>query len=275
MMIALDSHYTIGKLHLFCEDYVSQGWEPCPHVILADGCSAVRDSDVGARLLVLNARRLLPRFALASLDEDSRVARHWRLGRRIVRRAARQARDLGMDESILDATLLMAWCDGSTVYVHLYGDGCIAARRADGGVAAIQVEYAENTPYYLSYLLDRERGALYREAIGDPRVAQSIRYFSETSLSTRLEQFDTPITFSFNLEAFPTVVVATDGLGSFVNAETSERLDVWSVARTLLDFQGFGDGFVKQQLRKVLVEYGRQRVLNLDDIGLGAFVRTD
>ena len=59
MKLALDSHYTIGKLHLCCEDYGCHGRTPLPHVILADGCSAAPDSDVGARLLVLNARRLL------------------------------------------------------------------------------------------------------------------------------------------------------------------------------------------------------------------------
>ena len=61
MTVALDSYYTIGKVHLYCQDYVFQGWKPVPHVILADGCSASPNSDVGARLLVLNARRELER----------------------------------------------------------------------------------------------------------------------------------------------------------------------------------------------------------------------
>lgn len=201
MTITLDSHYTIGQLHLFCQDYVCHGWEPYPYVILADGCSAEPDSDVGARLLVLNARRLLPRFMAAATDEVGRRACHWRLGRRIVRRAARQARELGAD-SALDATLLIAWCDGATVYVHLYGDGCLAARRADGGIMAIQIEYAGNAPYYLSYLLNRERWALYQVAIGDPLAAQSVGYLNETGTTTRLERFDAP-SCSASPEYFP------------------------------------------------------------------------
>lgn len=275
MKIALDSHYTIGKLHLLCQDYVCQGGEPFPYVILADGCSATPDSDVGARLLALNARRLLPGFALAASDETERNARHWRLGRRIARRAARQARDLGMDPTVLDATLLVAWCEGETVFVHLYGDGCIAVRRADGEVAAIQVEYAENAPYYLSYLLDSERCALYREVIGDPAVARTVRYLNETGVTTRLEAFDSPTVFGFSLAVLPVVAVATDGLSSFVNAETRERLDVLPVARDLLDFSDLRDDFVGRRLRQVLADYGRQRVFNVDDIGLGAFVGKD
>lgn len=272
MMIALDSHYTIGRLHLYCQDYVCQGWAPFPYVILADGCSAAPDSDLGARLLALNARRLLPWFALPVADEAERVARHWRLGQRVIRRAARQVRDLGVDEDVLDATLIVAWCDGATVYVHLYGDGCIAVRRADGETSVIQIEYAENAPYYLSYLLDRERHALYQAAIGDPAIAQTIHYLNETGLSTRLEPFDSPTLFNFSLATLPTVAVATDGLYSLVSAETGNRLDVLSVAQVMLDFGDPDPGFIQRQVRQVLADYGRQRVFNLDDLSLGAFV---
>ncbi len=275
MMIALDSHYTIGRLHLLCQDYVCQGWKPFPYVVLSDGCSAAPDSDLGARLLTLNARRLLPWFALPVANEAERVDRHWRLGRRIVRRAARQARDLGINEDVLDATLLVAWCAEDTVYVHLYGDGCIAARRADGEIAVIEVEYAENAPYYLSYLLDQERHDLYASAIGDPSIAQSVHYLSETGATRRLEPFNTATVFSFSLAALPTVAIATDGLHSLVNAETGDRLGTLPVARELLDFADINDGFVTRRLRQALVGYGRQGVFNFDDLSLGAFVKVD
>lgn len=273
MTLFLDSWYTIGKLHLFCEDYVCLGEQPFPYLILADGCSAAPDSDLGARLLALNARRLLPWFAFGAVNEAERTARHWRLGRRMIRRAARQARDLGLDEGVLDATLLIAWCEGDAVHVHLYGDGCIITRSVAGAVAAIQVEYAENAPYYLSYLLDAERGALYREAIGDARTGQNVRYLHDGGVTLRQEPFDAPTVFSFNLTTFPTVAVATDGLHSFMNMDTGERVELLEVARRLLDFPNLNAGFVKRRTHEVLAEYGRKRVVNLDDLGWGAFVR--
>ncbi len=273
MTLHLDAYYTIGKLHLFCEDYVCQGRQPFPYIILADGCSAAPDSDLGARLLTLNARRLLPQFALGDCDETGQAARHWRLGRRIIRRAARQARDLGLDEGVLDATLLVAWCVDDTVYVHLYGDGCIATRNRAGDVAAIQVEYAENAPYYLSYLLDGERLALYREAIGDPRIAQSVHYLHDNSATLRQASYDTPTAFSFNLTTFPTVAVSSDGLHSFINADTGERADLLQTTQRFLDFPNLDPGFVKRRTRDVLFEYSRRRMVNLDDLGWGAFVQ--
>ena len=272
MRLALDAYYTIGKSHLFCQDYASRGIEPVPYVILADGCSAVPDTDLGARLLALNARRLLPQFARAVADQHQRAIQHERLGERIVRRAARQTRDLGLDTAVLDATLLVAWCHGETVYAHFYGDGCIAARRADGTVIAIEIEYAENAPYYLSYRLDPEREALYQAAIGDPATAQRVHCWSKTGVTIRREPFDAPILFHFDLAEFPRVMVATDGLHSLVNVATRERLDSLTVARELLDFHHFEGPFVQRRLRELLAEYRQQRVLNLDDIGVGAFV---
>ena len=270
--LLLDAYYTIGRLHLFCQDYALYGLEPVPHLILADGCSAAPDSDLGARLLALNARRLLPRFARAA-NELERLARHWPLGQRIVRRAARQARDLGLDHAVLDATLLIAWCDGSTVHVHLYGDGCLAVRRADGGVATIEVEYAENAPYYLSYLLEPERWALYQEAVGKPATAQRVHSQSDAGENIRRERFDAPAVFNFDLAAFPVVAVATDGLHSFVAVETGARLDLQAVAREMLDFPNLDGAFVQHRLRETLAKYAQRRVFNVDDIGLGAFVR--
>ncbi|MFZ1492548.1 MAG: protein phosphatase 2C domain-containing protein [Candidatus Competibacter denitrificans] len=274
MMIALDSHYTIGRLHWYCQDYLFQGGEPFPHVILSDGCSASPNSDIGARLLVLNARRELARFARVAADEAQRAALHWRLGRRIVRRAARQAHELGLNPEVLDATLLIAWCDGTMVRVHLYGDGCIVTRRADGQLTAIQVDYAENAPYYLSYLLDPARNVFYQEAIGDSAVAQSISTLrGPTEVIKRHEPFDNPLVFSFDLADFPLVAVATDGLGSFVEARTQQRVPLWDVLPTVLNFSRYEDTFVREHLEKALAELGERFMFNVDDISLGIFAR--
>ncbi len=270
-----DSYYTIGRMHWYCDDYVFQGVEPFSHIILADGCSASANSDLGARLLVLNARRELAQFAQFPTDEIERDAFHWRLGRRIVRRAARQIQDLGLDFSVLDATLLVAWCDGATVYIHLYGDGCIATQSIDGDLQIIDIEYAENAPYYLSYLLDTERRAFYQEAVGDLAIAQAISCVSTTAgLSTHYEVFDRPLIFSFDLAAFPMVAIATDGFHSFVNAESGHRIDLLEVAQTLLDFPNYEGAFVRDRIEKSLVEFSKRLIFNLDDLSLGVFAKT-
>lgn len=84
-----------------------------------------------------------------------------------------------------------------------------------------------------------------------------------------------PLVFSFSLDAFPTVAVATDGLQSFVSASTSERLSVRDVTREMLEFDRSQDRFVQRRLHELLLEYSKQLVFNLDDLGIGIFTRTE
>ena len=271
--LRLDSYYTIGQWHLYCQDYTLHGVAPVPHLILADGCSSAPGSDLGARLLALSARRSLLDFVGATRLADQK-ARHWPLGQRIVRRAARQARILGAELDVLDATLLVAWCDGDQVWVHVYGDGCLVLRDVQERLTAIRIEYAENAPYYLTYLLDQERQAIYREAIGKPRSAQRIHQHSEAALSQfQTYPFDHPAVFNFDLTEFPLIALATDGLDSFMTAETGERLPLLDVARPILDFSEHEGAFVQSHLYETLISFARRRTFNIDDIGLGVFVR--
>lgn len=271
--LRLDSYYTIGQWHLYCQDYALHGVEPVPYLILADGCSSAPGSDLGARLLTLSARQLLSRFISAASASDQ-AARHWELGEQIIRRAARQARALGVEQDALDATLLVAWCDGAQVRTHLYGDGCLVLRDRQQRLSAIRIEYAENAPYYLSYLLDAERQALYREAVGKPQFAQRIHQYAET-VANRFEAhpFDAPAMFAFDLAEFPLVALATDGLDSFMAADSGERIALLEVARAVLEFPEYDGAFVQNHLYETVIALARQRAFNIDDIGLGAFVR--
>ena len=158
--------------------------------------------------------------------------------------------------------------------MHLYGDGCIATRRADGELTVIEVEYAENAPYYLSYLLEPDRQVLYQEAVGNPEAAQTIHYRSQAAdVSSRQERFDTPVAFSFDLATFPTVAVATDGLHSFISAETGQRVELLEVAQAMFDFGDLQGTFVMDRLQNTLIEFGNRLLFNLDDLSVGAFVK--
>ena len=41
----------------------------------------------------------------------------------------------------------------------------------------------------------------------------------------------------------------------------------------MLDFHPLDEAFVQRRLRETLAEYAQQRVINVDDIGMGAFMR--
>ena len=267
MNIATDAHYSMGKTHLVCQDYAWHGQDPAPAVILADGCSSSPDTDVGARLLVLNARQLLPRFLAVAGD----AGRHWRLGRLIVARSIRQARALGLDDSAIDATLMVAFFKRDRVYVHLYGDGCVLARRGDGSIWAMRVNYARNSPYYLSYLANPERRLCYQQAVGHP--AQIIHILDGDGLALQHRAYDHPLLVEVAVDEFQVLAVTTDGLDSLIHAGNGERMDLRAVAKEFMAFANHNGAFVQRRLRRALHRYARQDIHNSDDIGFGAFVR--
>jgi hypothetical protein len=50
-MIQTDIFRRIGATHAVCEDYIIEGNKPFPFIILADGCSTAKNTDMGARIL--------------------------------------------------------------------------------------------------------------------------------------------------------------------------------------------------------------------------------
>ncbi len=273
----------MGGLHLFCEDYACHGQRPVPHVILSDGCSSSPDTDVGARLLVLTARRRLAVLQQPTTTEDEKIEQHWRFGHQVAALSTMRVERLGLPVSVLDATLLVAYHDEAGVSVHLYGDGCIGARREDGRWEFIQVEYAHNAPFYLSYLTDAERQHSYIAMIGTDctETAQTVHrttVYQESdapeTVETVHQSYDTPLFFSFDWHQYNLIALASDGLHSFFLETTGERLNGSAIARSLLTFRHTGKDFLKQRVRQLLLQYAGQGIHPFDDVSLGVFVKT-
>ncbi len=264
MKIVTDSHYSIGKTHLVCEDYACHGHDPMPYVILSDGCSSSENTDVGARLLALNARQSISQFLTTS---------HWDMGRRITDLSAQQADSLGLPLSALNATLIVAFFHQDQVSVHLYGDGCVIIQDHDGNLQAIQIEYAGNAPYYLSYLKDAGLETRYLEKLG--RQTKIVKSLSNNEVTSKRCDYNTSSIFDCNVAEFKALAVATDGLSSFVDVGAGQDRDLLEVAKEFMAFKNINGDFVKRRMRRALTTYRQQGIHNSDDIGFGAFIKDE
>lgn len=258
-MITIDQYLKIGKMHEICEDYILSGLTPLPHVILSDGCSSSKNTDVAARLLCLIARKFLfSRYILFEKPEFG--ISHQFMGTTVITGANIIGRDLLYmdDEFSLDATLIVSYIHNEKICVHVYGDGNILATRNDGSIRLINIKTDKNFPYYLSYQLDKGRDDHYKKH----------------AISTIITDTDFPGAFNsglpsmdrfvFPISEYKTVLISSDGIES-VNTDIKE------ITNMILDFKTFGKRFVARRLRWILKRFKTIHIYNQDDISIGGY----
>ena len=217
--IHTDALSVLGSTHFVCEDYVVHGGETHPYVILADGCSSSKDTDIGARILVKVAERCFGKLAQDGMhifDDEGFVFNQ--MFSVIITEANTIARVMGLDSSCLDATLIIAMVMDNAIRVLMLGDGFVGSVMTDGvnGVQVYRQSYSMNAPYYLSYQLDYNKREAYK------RIEQVLRC-EKIKLGSGLIVDDTCYSpsdylyhnYYFPLDSTKIVAVTTDGLESF------------------------------------------------------------
>lgn len=262
MDIAADSYFCIGKTHLICQDYARHHGADNPYLIIADGCSSSADTDIGARLLALIAKRYL---AQSEQFDPQDFARYFTAS------GLQYIEEFGIASETLDATLVIAYRDEQHICVYVYGDACVLAQKRDGQQQCFQIEYAHNAPYYLSYRLDAERRNNYRQALAENAAsAQKLHCFNPSGAYQLDYVYDEPIKFHFDLENYQRVIIASDGLASFVDNNDGRRIALPELAMACLAIKNRNGEFIKRRLRRLLNQLARQNIHPLDDIAIAA-----
>ncbi len=275
-MINCDYYYAIGKTHLFCQDYVIRSRRPNGFLLLSDGCSSSAHTDVGARILSITAKTIIESY-LGQEREDAPPERsvlpeYRHLGQKVSEKARETVYSMGLDNSALDATLLLAFLHQGVVHVYLYGDGCILLKKQDGGTSYIEAAFSNNTPYYLSYWHDEYRRQAY---IADTNGMDTLRITDSGENKTALVRYDKPLHFSFSLDRYAAVAIASDGVTEFLDTVRNVKIPLDQIAKNLLDFKSLHGEFAKRRLPKAIQRYANEGIYPLDDVSMGAFVLID
>jgi len=253
-MINQDYYYHIGKNHQFCQDYVTQGEQ---FIVLSDGCSSSPNTDIGARILSTIAKKIL----LSPAPE------YQTFGKIVSLEAQKIVELMNLEKTVLDATLLVAFLSQKMVHIYIYGDGCILLKEHNGKIGYIDISFTNNMPYYLSYWNDKPRQQAY--LIGG---LETLRITNSLQSSVKLTLFNKPLSFSFSLEKYAAIAIASDGVTQFLDTQQNLKLPLSSVAENLLDFKNYNGEFVKRRMPKVIKRYAKQNIFPLDDVSLGAFI---
>ncbi len=260
-MLHYDHYYTKGVTHSTCEDYATQGDKPTPFIVLSDGCSASPRTDLGAQILTLLTRQIIENAAQWPLNYSN-------FGKKLINNASKITKKLNLPNSVLDATIMVAFLNKNNIIVYVYGDGCLLFKDYAGHLGTLEIAFTHNAPYYLTYWYDEARQQEYAKSGPNPLLLiDSVRGQSEP------KPFQTKLIFRFSLNQFKMVAIASDGVSQCIDTCQQLKLPVNKVAAQLLDFKNLPKKFVKHHTKNVLKQYAQQGIFPADDLSIGVFIK--
>ncbi len=258
-MIDTDIFLKRGKNHQICEDYIVA--DDPNTVIISDGCTSSPMTDVGSRILTHSAFKCIA-------ENQKRLSYNKDLwyqttGEWIIHRAYAMAELMGLSQFTLDATLLMAYRVNDIINIHMYGDGYIILVSWDNKLTILEVSYEPNYPYYLSYLLDPLRKMSYGDKACIKRVTINGVKGGDNSYGVHSK-------YGYSLNDYQTILIASDGLGTFNFSDGRSDLDIINEIVTFKPSK-VKNRFIYRRAKKVISQYEKKGFTHHDDIAIGGF----
>jgi hypothetical protein len=274
-MIQTDCYFTAAQRpKKNCQDFSICGSEPIPYVIICDGCSSSKNTDVGARILAFAAEKIIK----THLKDDymwwgiSISKRFHEIGDSAIFLAKKSTDTLDLDRTCLDSTLIIAFERDKKVNVFMYGDGDVFSLSKNGEKSIKRISYAGSAPYYLSYLMDKNRHRSYKE------FADQMDGFVKTENLDGLKKevkYDYPTIFSFDIEDLYLLLITSDGAESFVDFNIVEKVSCEAIANELLSIKSKKGEFIKRRSIRLVEDLAKQNTFNTDDFSVGAIMKED
>lgn len=280
-MLRIDSYFTNGKVNKVCQDYVIHGETPVPYVILCDGCSSSKFTDVGARILAHSAKEalnVLRPYYSERLRWDTDEEQWDNFGQSAIIFSSQAIKHLGLPSECLDSTLMVLFHIESLNILRcfIYGDGSIIFIKNNEPDMIYTYSFEGNAPYYLSYRVDTERRNLYAKFAENfnstikkrkqSHLFKEFSYANSSGLYHHYELIDIP------LNDYNGALISSDGISSFVNHETTDRLSIENITKEFTSFKNYNGEFIKRRIKRAVEDLGKQQIYNTDDIGVGGII---
>ncbi len=271
-MIQLDTFLKMGDQHKVCEDYIIKSTVSTPFIILADGCSSSNNTEMGARILCHLAKQFLS-YRGNDVYNLGGLGYH-KMGSWIIHNAELTARQLGLTANCLDATLIVSYVTDNVVYVYIYGDGAVVTKDKKGSIQIDHIEFTNNAPYYLSYLLDESRDLIYHENKNQRSYHITQQNGNTTSYNIA---YDSKLILEYNLDRYPNIFICSDGIQSFIKKDPNQRdiLHPLEVLPNMMEFKTIKGEFLKRRMKRALKDLEEKGITHYDDLSIGAYTRVE
>jgi len=263
-MIQTDVYIDRGTTHSICEDYIISGNKPYPYVILSDGCSSSKNTDMGSRILCYLARQYFSyqhdNYQFPNLNYDE-------MGLYIIHNAEVVAKQMGLHRSCLNATLIIAYVYEGKYYIYTYGDGTFVFQDKSGALTVTEFEFTKNAPYYLGYKIDSGAMNAYHDLKQDLIIKSNINGVA----SQNEYAYDFKNLIVLNCDEFPRILLCSDGLSSFIHNKINP-VDPLIIGKEFLLYKSTKGEFLKRRIKRALKNYNKDNIEHFDDLAVGAFI---
>lgn len=277
-----DSFFCIGKQHtnsgLPCQDYAHSGElsNGITYAVVSDGCSGSPETDIGSRYLahwfksVLSRNHVQPTFPSNPDNYEAKYRQEF--VKKFVRETEQVVPRLP-SINCLEATLMSAFIgqEEKVGYVLVQGDGFVAFKGKNGGLAVYEISWQNSTPPYLAYNVDKMKlvchlGNLDANCLsgGVHEITEAGERVLERWMKTSNAVVSGGITFPFNLNDISFVAIFSDGVGTFPHR------NVFQTIRDFMDFKTLEGSFIKRTCLGTLRKYRKEGLEPTDDFSMAA-----
>jgi len=281
--MSCDSYYGIGEspTHAVCQDYALHGsLNDVEYIIIADGCSSSKYSEVGAQILCHAAKFQIEEKILSnSIERDSIEDNLLKLSMSICKRAEFIKNAYPISGNVLEATLLIAIEIKGKVYTFTWGDGVIIADYllSDGNSKQFvtKIEYSLNAPFYLVSDPEKYLKWCKRKGVDSPTATQTYYFFSEGKRDKTEIEVSYQERFIHMFQSLPmlgvqlsSVTICSDGITSYQDSKKEDvRLDL--TIPELVAFKNTTGEFVKKRMFFFDKKAKKKNWSHYDDISCG------
>ena len=264
-------HRSMPQDYAVAED-IGTTENPLPFIAIADGCSAGRNSEIGAMILcraaLATANYFRDRLGPDNLDLGEQI--HLMLFDEVKRRAEAAAGSLKLELNDMIATLKVAFISNNILYISESGDGFHFIVYNDGKFIMHQHEYDINAPYYLAYEFFN-RIADY-DSIGLNHLNDTAYTSVDAAHRTTVLPAHARIFQKIPLDNIPFVDyfgLATDGIASYMMEDGSGlAVKPEAIVNQLTQIKIPAGEFLVRRFQKMDRELESKGFINQDDVGV-------
>lgn len=273
MNIQADNITFDGTGHQFCQDYsLSDGMGKVPFTVVSDGCSSSDFTEFGSQMICHIVKRIMHEADM------NIILNHEAFANQVMERANKVIETIGMTNSCLFATLIVAFFYEGQIYVYAFGDGCISVVDWNEDITIRQIEYSKNMPFYPIYnnpldtdmytdALIRDNFSLNSKTVSYWRKENGV--FVEDPILFERVKFNEPTILKYDASLVKTIAITTDGVASFTK-DRFQNKPMTDVMENYILFKNFKGSFVKRRVKKYTEELYKDEFENYDDVSVGA-----